>query len=87
MFSTEQRLAWDSPSCTVDTRFGEPRYFLHPNHHRGFTVREAARIQGFPDNFIFEGALKTQYRLVGNAVPPPMARTMGIFARRLLGRI
>lgn len=80
-----RRLAWDSPSCTVDTRFGEPRYFLHPDKDRGLTVREAARIQGFPDDFIFEGDMRTKYRLVGNAVPPPMARMTAIFARHLLG--
>ncbi|NOS99818.1 MAG: DNA cytosine methyltransferase [Phycisphaerales bacterium] len=69
-----RRLASDAPSPTVDTRFGDPRYFLHPTQHRGLTVREAARIQGFPDSFVFDGPARTQYRLVGNAVPPPMAR-------------
>lgn len=68
-----RRLSWDKPSLTVDTRFGDPRYFLHPSENRGFTVREAARIQGFPDEFIFFGPEKHQYRLIGNAVPPPLA--------------
>lgn len=45
-----RRLSWDKPSCTVDTRFGSPRYFLHPTAQRGFSVREAARLQGFPDS-------------------------------------
>jgi DNA (cytosine-5)-methyltransferase 1 len=48
-----RRLAWDMPSPTVDTRFGSPVYFLHPEKNRGFTVREAARIQGFDDDFEF----------------------------------
>jgi DNA (cytosine-5)-methyltransferase 1 len=82
-----RRLAWDAPSCTVDTRFGEPRYFLHPDQDRGFTVREAARIQGFPDHFIFEGETKAQYRLVGNAVPPPLAQFTAELTRHLLGQI
>jgi DNA (cytosine-5)-methyltransferase 1 len=69
-----RRLEWDRPSFTVDTRFGEPGYFLHPSEDRGFTVREAARIQGFPDSFRFFGDTRGQYRLIGNAVPPPMAR-------------
>ncbi len=72
-----RRLSWDQPSYTVDTRFGDPKYFLHPNEHRGFTVREAARIQGFPDDFIFTGTQAEQYRMVGNAVPPPMGKVLG----------
>lgn len=69
---TFRRLRWDHPAPTVHTWFGNPRYFLHPEEHRGLTVREAARIQGFPDSFVFLGREKDQYRLVGNAVPPPM---------------
>lgn len=76
-----RRLPFDEPAPTVDTRFGDPRYFLHPRHDRGFTVREAARIQGFPDSFAFPGNLKTQYRLVGNAVPPPLAKQIACFLR------
>ena len=78
-------MSWDKPSHTVDTRFGAPRYFLHPNEHRGFTVREAARIQGFPDDYVFHGDEKFQYRLIGNAVPPPLARLAAEFAAHLLG--
>lgn len=69
-----RRLRSDGDSFTVDTRFGDPRYFLHPSQHRGFTVREAARIQGFPDSYIFHGVMRDQYRMIGNAVPPPMGR-------------
>ncbi len=80
-----RRLAWDKPSCTVDTRFGAPRYFLHPSQQRGFTVREAARIQGFPDSYVFRGNEKAQYRVIGNAVPPPLARFAAEFTAHLLG--
>lgn len=80
-----RRLAWDRPSCTVDTRFGSPRYFLHPSKHRGFTVREAARIQGFPDSYIFRGSEQAQFRLIGNAVPPPLGTFAATLTRRLLG--
>lgn len=79
-----RRLAWDAPSHTVDTRFGSPRYFLHPDEHRGFTVREAARIQGFPDDYIFHGDERTHFRLIGNAVPPPLARLAADFTAHLL---
>jgi DNA (cytosine-5)-methyltransferase 1 len=64
-------------SYTVDTKFGDPRYFLHPYEHRGFSVREAARIQGFPDEYIFHGSTSEQFRLVGNAVPPTMGFAIG----------
>ncbi len=77
-----QRL--DSPARTVDTRFGDHRLFLHPTEHRAFTVREAARIQGFPDDFIFSGTTTQQYRMIGNAVPPPVARSVAELIRDLL---
>ncbi len=50
-------------SHTVDSRFGDPRCFLHPSEHRGFSVREAARIQRFPDSYIFHGPIDEQFRL------------------------
>ena len=65
-----RRLSNEHTSPAVDTRFGQPRYFLHPSENRGLSVREAARIQGFPDEFIFEGNLAAQYRQAGNAVSP-----------------
>lgn len=65
-----RRLTWDHPSPTVDTRFGQPRYFLHPDKHRGFSAREAARIQTFPDTFSFVGSETAVFRMIGNAVPP-----------------
>jgi DNA (cytosine-5)-methyltransferase 1 len=71
-----RRLSWDKPSPTVDTRFGSPRYFLHPEEHRGFTPREAARIQGFRDDFVLLGTIDQQYTMIGNAVPPPMAEVI-----------
>ena len=81
-----RRLAWDKPSCTVDTRFGAPRYFLHPSQQRGFTVQEAARIQGFPDRYVFQGNEQAQYRVIGNAVPPPLGSFAADIVTQLLGR-
>jgi DNA (cytosine-5)-methyltransferase 1 len=76
-----RRLHWEHLSPAVDTRFGEPRYFLHPDEHRGLSVREAARIQGFPDSFVFDGPSSAQFRLVGNAVPPPVSRHLACMIR------
>lgn len=77
-----QRL--DSPTRTVDTRFGDHRLFLHPTENRAFTVREAARLQGFGDEFIFAGTLAQQFRMIGNAVPPPVAQSVAELVRHLL---
>jgi DNA (cytosine-5)-methyltransferase 1 len=79
-----RRLAWGKPSCTVDTRFGSPRYFLHPSQQRGFTVREAARIQGFSDNYVFRGSDQSQYRMIGNAVPPPLGEFAATIVKQLI---
>ena len=83
---TFRRLRWDHPAPTVHTWFGNPRYFLHPEEHRGLTVREAARIQGFPDSFVFLGKEKYQYRLVGNAVPPPMAYYLATIVKAIISK-
>jgi DNA (cytosine-5)-methyltransferase 1 len=77
-----QRMA--STARTVDTRFGDHRLFLHPIENRGFTVREAARIQGFRDDFVFSGTLAQQYRMIGNAVPPPVGQSVAELVRHLL---
>lgn len=76
----------DDFSPTVDTKFGDPRYFLHPMQNRGFTVREAARIQGFADAYRFSGRIADQFKLIGNAVPPPLARAIADFVREAILR-
>lgn len=69
------RMKWDAPAATLTTKctsYSNGR-FGHPEQDRAISVREAARLQTFPDNFIFHGSLHSCARQVGNAVPPLMA--------------
>ena len=79
-----RRLASDQPAHCVLTKFCEAPYFLHPFEQRGFTPREAARIQGFRDDYVFTGSERTQARLIGNAVPPPLAHGVASLLRSVM---
>lgn len=68
------RLHGGKPSPTIDTGH---RHHFHPTENRVPTVREAARIQSFPDTFQFLGTKTDQYKQVGNAVPPLLAKAIG----------
>jgi len=72
------RLWWDRPALTIRTEFYKPEKgrYLHPSAHRPITVREAARLMSFPDDFVLpeEQAMSSIARQVGNAVPPLLAR-------------
>lgn len=74
------RLWWDRPSPTLLTEFYKPEKgrSLHPSEHRPITIREGARLMGFPDSFIFPRwqSMTSVGKQIGNAVPPPLARAL-----------
>lgn len=76
-----RRLDPNQPALCVLSTFCDPRHFLHPFETRGFTIREAARLQGFPDSFRFLGSIRQQAVQVGNAVPPPVAHMLAAWMR------
>lgn len=70
------RLHLDKPADTITGNCGcvsAPGRFIHPTQHRALSVREAARLQSFPDDYHFLGSMRDKYKQVGNAVPPLMA--------------
>lgn len=74
------RLRWDSPSVTIRTEFFKPEKgrYLHPQEDRAITHFEAARLQGFPDDFQWCGSKVAIAKQIGNAVPVQLARSVGI---------
>jgi len=81
------RIHPNKPSGTVlvGSGAGGGRPFIHPHEHRHITVREAARLQTFPDWWEFFGGPTSAYRQVGNAVPPMMARAIASRIAEALG--
>lgn len=84
--TTWSRLQWDKPSPTIDTRFDTPSNGRnsHPVLNRSITPREAARIQSFPDTFIFYGNKCSICKQIGNAVPPLLAKAIGEHIKEFL---
>lgn len=73
------RLWWDRPAVAITARCRTPSCgrFTHPEQHRGLSVREAALLQGFPEEFQFEGPFDDKFKQIGNAVSPTFAQALG----------
>ena len=84
--TTYKRQMWSEPASTVQTTFGmiSGCRNVHPIATRSLTIREAARIQSFPDSFKFFGSLGSIRTAIGNAVPPLLAYVIAQHLRGLL---
>ena len=74
-----KKCPWNEPSCTIKENHGGVN--LHPKLPRVLTAREMARLQSFPDDFIFEGTKNKQLVQIGNAVPPLLGKAIGLAVR------
>lgn len=80
-----KKLCWTRPAWTVTAHFAKDLYtHIHPSQPRTLSIREAARVQSFPDDFRFYGNIGDRFRQIGNAVPPLMAWGIAEFIRRTL---
>lgn len=82
------RLDWDKPSTTITTRFDTPSAgrYIHPDFDRTITPREAARLQTFPDDYIFYGSKSSVCTQIGNAVPPRLSEFIAYMIKSQLDR-
>lgn len=83
------RLHWHEQSPTITTRFDTPAggRFIHPEQNRTLTPREAARIQSFPDSYIFYGGKTSICKQIGNAVPPKISYFLAEFVKVIMNNI
>jgi DNA (cytosine-5)-methyltransferase 1 len=84
--TTYARPRRDTPAFTITSLFGNitAGAFTHPTQNRAFTIREGARLQSFKDSFRFSGPSTSQYRQIGNAVPPLLSLAIGKHLRDFL---
>jgi DNA (cytosine-5)-methyltransferase 1 len=83
-----RRISWNEPCLTLTTSpMQKQTDRCHPEESRPFTVREYARIQSFPDDWIFQGSVSSQYKQIGNAVPVNMAYHLGKSIKEFLDKI
>jgi DNA (cytosine-5)-methyltransferase 1 len=80
------RLNKNGLSRTITTRFDTPSggKYIHPIHNRTITPREAARIQSFPDDYIFYGTKSSICKQIGNAVPPKISRFLAVLIKEII---
>lgn len=80
------RMEKNKPAYTLTTRINTPSVgrIIHPINNRTITPREAARIQSFPDDFIFVGGITTVGMQIGNAVSPLLAENIAFNLRKLI---
>jgi len=82
-----KRLSWSEPGRSITAHIAKDGYwYIHPSQHRTLSIREAARVQSFPDSFRFAGQPTHRFKQIGNAVPPLLAEAIGRpLAKALLG--
>ena len=82
-----RRLSFDKPCPTVPASpIQKGTCLCHPVHTRPLTVREYARVQQFPDDYLFTGSVSAKYTQIGNAVPVGLARAVGLALRNVMRR-
>lgn len=80
-----KRLPLNEPSWTVVAHLHKDGYmYIHPKQNRTISVREAARLQSFPDSFVFYGSRSAQFKQIGNAVPPLLAMAVAKHVKRII---
>ena len=83
-----RRLSWNEAGLTILCSPSQKQTErCHPDELRPFSIRENARIQSFPDSWVFEGALSQQYKQIGNAVPVNLAKEIGLAIKRYLDKL
>lgn len=83
------RLLADKPSATITNNFGTPsaNRCIHPYQNRALTIREAARLQSFPDDFVFYGTITEKRKQIGNAVPPLLSIALAKSIKKFIDNI